>query len=71
MKDSQVLTSDEIRSMTEDELLDKLVALRREQFNTRFQKASGQLEKTAQIRKTRRNIARLKTILHQKKKSAS
>ena len=71
MKDPQVLTSDDIRGMTEDELNDKLIALRKEQFNTRFQKASGQLEKTAQIRKTRRNIARVKTILHQKNKSAS
>ena len=71
MKDKQVLKTEDIHAMTEDELNDKLIALRKDQFNTRFQKASGQFENTAQIRKTRRNIARIKTIQHQKNKSAS
>ncbi len=71
MKDSDVLTASAARSMSEDELKDKILALHKEQFNTRFQKAAGQFEKTATIRKTRRNIARVKTILREKQKGAS
>ena len=53
----------EIRDMTKDELKDTLLQLRKEQFNLRFQKASGQLEKTARIGEVRRDIARIKTVL--------
>jgi large subunit ribosomal protein L29 len=48
---------------TPDELKDMLGKLRKEQFNLRFQKASGQLENTARVRQVRRDIARIKTIL--------
>ena len=53
--------------MTESELSDKLVALKKEQFNLRFQQATGQLEKTADVRRVRRDIARIKTVMNEKK----
>jgi large subunit ribosomal protein L29 len=52
--------------MNVDQLRDELVKLRKEQFNMRFQKATGQLEKTARIRTVRRSIARINTILGEK-----
>jgi len=56
----------EIRSMTLDQLNDELVKLKKEQFNLRFQAASGQLENTARVRQERRDIARIKTIMREK-----
>lgn len=56
----------EVRDLTPDELKDKLLQLKKEQFNLRFQKASGQLEKTARINEVRKDIARIKTILGEK-----
>jgi large subunit ribosomal protein L29 len=56
----------EFRNMNVDQLKDELVKLRKEQFNMRFQKATGQLEKTARIRSVRRSIARINTILGEK-----
>ena len=53
----------DVRSKTDDELKDQLADLRKESFNLRFQAASGQLEKTSQMRHVRRDIARIKTIL--------
>ncbi len=53
----------EFRNMNADQLNDELVKLKKEQFNLRFQKATGQLEKTARIRTVRRSIARINTIL--------
>jgi len=53
----------DIRTKTDDELKDQLLDLRKESFNLRFQAASGQLEKTSQMRQVRRDIARIKTIL--------
>ncbi|MBB4123859.1 50S ribosomal protein L29 [Martelella radicis] len=58
-------TSD-VHAMTEDQLKDELANLKKEQFNLRFQKATGQLEKTARIKEVRRDIARVKTIAAQK-----
>jgi large subunit ribosomal protein L29 len=52
----------DVRAMTEDQLKDELLKLRKEQFNLRFQKASGQLEKTARVREVRRDIARIRTV---------
>jgi len=49
---------------TRDELTESLLGLKKEQFNLRFQKASGQLENTARVRQVRRDIARIKTVLH-------
>ena len=57
----------DVRAMTEDQLNDELLKLKKEQFNLRFQSATGQLEKTARIREVRRDIARLKTIMTEKK----
>jgi large subunit ribosomal protein L29 len=58
-------TSD-IRAKSPDQLNDELAALKKEQFNLRFQKATGQLEKTARVKQVRRDIARIKTIAAQR-----
>jgi large subunit ribosomal protein L29 len=60
----------EFRNMNVDQLNDELVKLRKEQFNMRFQKATGQLEKTARIRTVRRSIARINTILGEKARTS-
>ncbi len=52
----------DVRAMSEDQRKDELLKLRKEQFNLRFQKASGQLEKTARVREVRRAIARIRTV---------
>ena len=52
----------EFRDMTLDQLDDQLVKLKKEQFNLRFQRASGQLESTARIREVRKDIARVMTV---------
>ncbi len=61
----------EFRTKSEDELKDSLLGLRKEAFNLRFQRASGQLENTARIREVRRDIARIKTVLHQRQQPES
>ncbi len=53
----------QVRGMTPDELNDELFKLKKEQFNLRFQAASGQLENTARVRVIKRDIARIKTML--------
>ena len=53
--------ADDFKGMSIDQLDDQLARLKKEQFNLRFQKASGQLENTARIRIVRRDIARIKT----------
>jgi large subunit ribosomal protein L29 len=58
------MKAEDLRGKTKDQLTDELLGLRKEQFNLRFQKASGQLENTARIREVRRDIARIKTVLH-------
>ena len=50
------------RAMTPDQLSDELMKLKKEQFNLRFQRATGQLENTGRVREVRRDIARIKTI---------
>ncbi|WP_439580268.1 50S ribosomal protein L29 [Elioraea sp.] len=60
----------DLRAKSPDELKDMLIALRREQFNLRFQRATGQLESTNRIRTIRRDIARIKTILGQRASAA-
>jgi large subunit ribosomal protein L29 len=52
----------DIRGKTADQLKDELSSLRKEQFNLRFQRATGQLENTSRVREVRRDIARVKTI---------
>jgi large subunit ribosomal protein L29 len=60
------MKASDVRAKTADQLTDDLAALKKEQFNLRFQKATGQLEKTARVRQVRRDIARIKTIAAQK-----
>ena len=55
----------DIRVMTKDQVQDEILKLKKEQFNLRFQKATGQVDNTARIRQIRRDIARLKTVQSQ------
>ena len=61
----------DFRTKTPDELQTQLDELSKEQFNLRFQKANGQLENTARVRKVRRDIARTKSIISEKKAQAA
>ena len=54
--------AEELRMKTPDQLDDQLANLKKEQFNLRFQRATGQLENTARVRAVRRDIARIKTV---------
>ena len=56
----------EIRGMTPDQLGEQLLNLKKEQFNLRFQAATGQIEKTHRVGEIRKDIARIKTVLHAK-----
>lgn len=56
----------ELRDKTEDQLVEQLGQLKKEQFNLRFQKATGQLENTARVRDIRRTIARINTLLKER-----
>jgi len=65
------MKAEDLRAKSEDELNDALVALKREQLNLRFQRATGQLEKTARVREVRRDIARVMTVAAQKRRAAT
>jgi large subunit ribosomal protein L29 len=56
----------DLKTMTGDQLEDELLTLKKEQFNLRFQRATGQLENTGRVREVRRDIARVKTLSRQK-----
>ncbi len=60
---------DEVRGLTADQLSEQLVSLKKEQFNLRFQKATGQLEKTHRVNELRKDIARIQTVLRAKAKA--
>ena len=60
------MKASDVRGMTPDQLQDEVQRLKKEQFNLRFQGASGQLEKPSQIRTVRRDIARVKTIQNER-----
>ena len=60
------MKASDITTKTPDELTDALGKLKKEQFNLRFQAATGQVENTARVRQVRRDIARIKTIARQK-----
>jgi large subunit ribosomal protein L29 len=60
----------DLKTMTPDQLSDELLSLKKEQFNLRFQRATGQLENTGRVREVRRDIARVKTLSRQKAASA-
>jgi len=64
------MNASEIRNEDRKALIDRLLGLKKEQFNLRFQKATGQLEGTARIREVRRDIARVKTVLREQAVSA-
>src|SRR3974377_25293 len=65
MKSKQRLS--DLRTLSEDQLNDELLKLKKEQFNLRFQRATGQLENSSRVRVVRRDIARVKTIAQQKR----
>ncbi|MDB5508180.1 MAG: Ribosomal protein [Hyphomicrobiales bacterium] len=68
MKTKQRLS--DLRVMSEDQLGDEVLKLKKEQFNLRFQRATGQLENTSRVRVVRREIARAKTVAAQKRDTA-
>ena len=61
----------DLRARTEDELGEEIETLGKEIFNLRFQRASGQLENTARVRQVRRDIARIRTILGERRRATS
>lgn len=63
------MNAQELRNKSTKELQDELLGLRKEQFNLRMQKATGQLARPAEVQKVRRNIARIKTVLNEKLKA--
>src|SRR5512143_1692254 len=64
---SDAMKAADVRAMTLDQLDDEVLKLKKEQFNLRFQRATGQLENTSRVRVIRRDIARMKTIAAQKR----
>ena len=65
------MKASDVKAMTPDQLMDELLKLKKEQFNLRFQKATGQIENTARVRKIRRDIARIKTSQQSRALSAT
>ncbi len=65
------LKVEDIRRMSDDEMDAEVLKLKKERFNLRFQRATGQLENTSRIREARRDIARIKTIARQKRAAQS
>ena len=65
------MKASELKQKTADELVDELESLKKEQFNLRFQKATGQLENTARMRQVRRDIARIQTVAAEKQTAES
>jgi large subunit ribosomal protein L29 len=61
----------DLRDKTPDQLREQLASLKKEAFNLRFQKATGQLENTSRMQAVRRDAARVKTILNQKAAAAA
>jgi large subunit ribosomal protein L29 len=64
------MKTEDIRGLTPDQLTEQLLNLKKEQFNLRFSKATGQVEKTHRVGEVRKDIARLKTILRTKQTQA-
>lgn len=61
---------DDVRGLTPDQLTENLINLKKEQFNLRFQKATGQIEKTHRVDVVRKDIARIKTVMRTKQAQA-
>ena len=68
---AKVKEADDYRSKSADELADQLTKLKKEQFNLRFQRANGQLENTGRVRAVRKEIARLETVMTEKRSAQS
>jgi large subunit ribosomal protein L29 len=64
------MKAEDTRALTPDQLSDELLKLKKEQFNLRFQRATGQLENTSRVRVVRRDIARIQTVARQKRAAA-
>jgi large subunit ribosomal protein L29 len=62
-----MMKTGDLRAMTVDQLDDEVLKLKKERFNLRFQRATGQLENTSRVREVRRDIARIRTIARQKR----
>ncbi len=65
------MKAEDVRAKSDDELKEQLLDLRKESFNLRFQSVSGQLENTARVREVRRDVARIKTILFERSRTAA
>jgi len=61
----------DLRTKTNDELKEELLQLKKEQFNLRFQRVGGQLENTARVREVRRDVARIKTVMTERRRAAA
>ena len=61
---------DDLKTQTDDQLVDRLAELKREQFNLRFQAATNQIEKPSRVREVRRTIARIKTLQGERSRAA-
>jgi large subunit ribosomal protein L29 len=71
VRKEKAMNAKELRDKTPDQLREDLTTLKKQQFNLRFQAATGQLENPAQMRKARRDAARVKTILNEKAQAAA
>ena len=67
MRGVNAMKANDIRVMSKDQVQDEILKLKKEQFNLRFQRASGQLENTSRVRSVRRDIARLLTVARQRR----
>ena len=63
--------TDELRKQSDDQLVEQLAELKREQFNLRFQAATNQIEKPSRVREVRRNIARIRTLQNERSRSSA
>lgn len=64
------MSAEDFRAKSDDQLKDSLIDLKKEQFNLRFRRATGQVEDTSRIQTIRRDIARVKTVLTERSKGA-
>ena len=62
---------DDLRTRTDDQLVDQLAELKREQFNLRFQAATNQIEKPSRVREVRRTIAQIKTLQNERARATA
>lgn len=65
------MKSEEVRAKSADELQEKLMSLKKEAFNLRFQQATGQLENTSRVGQVRHDIARVKTVINEQRRASA